>query len=253
VNAVLKDSKADKLTKDSSNFWVLVNALKGFMDAEGHGSFPGSTAIPDMVCESENYVKLKSIYKEKADNDLAAISKRVATALSSIGRKPDSIGAEEVANFVKSCRCLKVVRTRPLAAEYDSKSFSPASIASAMEDEGAEYNHLEDKDKNANIYFAMRAVDSFFAKNKRYPQKDDAAAVNKLANALLKELTLTLDCANWIDELIRAQQGELHNIGAFMGGVVSQEALKILMHQYVPINNTFIFNGQAGRGVRLEM
>jgi hypothetical protein len=36
---------------------------------------------------------------------------------------------------------------------------------------------------------------------------------------------------------------ELHNIASFMGGVASQEAIKLITHQYTPLNNTFLYNG----------
>lgn len=35
----------------------------------------------------------------------------------------------------------------------------------------------------------------------------------------------------------------MHNIAAFMGGVASQEAIKVLTKQYIPLNQTFVFNG----------
>ena len=41
--------------------------------------------------------------------------------------------------------------------------------------------------------------------------------------------------------------------GSLIGGVASQEAIKAITHQYVPLNNTFIFNGAAGTTATLEM
>lgn len=35
----------------------------------------------------------------------------------------------------------------------------------------------------------------------------------------------------------------MHNICAVMGALAAQEALKIVTKQYVPFNNTVIFNG----------
>ncbi len=39
---------------------------------------------------------------------------------------------------------------------------------------------------------------------------------------------------------------ELHNIAAFMGGVASQEVIKIITKQYVPVFHTLVFNGIQG-------
>jgi amyloid beta precursor protein binding protein 1 len=41
---------------------------------------------------------------------------------------------------------------------------------------------------------------------------------------------------------------ELHAIAAFVGGVAAQEAVKLITHQYLPLNNTFVYNGIAGVG-----
>jgi NEDD8-activating enzyme E1 regulatory subunit len=45
------------------------------------------------------------------------------------------------------------------------------------------------------------------------------------------------------EELSRAAGGELHNISAVVGGMVAQEMIKIVTKQYVPIDNTCIFDG----------
>lgn len=54
---------------------------------------------------------------------------------------------------------------------------------------------------------------------------------------------VTLDHAR---ELTRACEVELHNIAAIMGGVASQEAVKIITNKFVPLNHTYVFNGIAG-------
>lgn len=68
----------------------------------------------------------------------------------------------------------------------------------------------------------------------------------------------------WIstDELLCARCGMkvtryggclLHSISAVLGGVASQEAVKILTHQYIPINNTYVYNGIAGCGAMYKL
>lgn len=42
---------------------------------------------------------------------------------------------------------------------------------------------------------------------------------------------------------VRAGNSELHTIAAFMGGVVSQEIIKLITKQYVPLKGMMIFNG----------
>ena len=45
----------------------------------------------------------------------------------------------------------------------------------------------------------------------------------------------------------------MHNIGAFLGGVMAQEALKMITKQYIPLNNTFVFNGVHSLGKTVAM
>lgn len=48
-------------------------------------------------------------------------------------------------------------------------------------------------------------------------------------------------------EVARAAGAELHNISAVMGGLVAQELIKIVTKQYIPIDNTCIFDGIESR------
>lgn len=48
-------------------------------------------------------------------------------------------------------------------------------------------------------------------------------------------------------EVARAKGGELHNIAALTGGMVAQEIIKIITKQYIPIDNTCIFDGITSR------
>jgi NEDD8-activating enzyme E1 regulatory subunit len=48
-------------------------------------------------------------------------------------------------------------------------------------------------------------------------------------------------------EVARAKGGELHNISAFTGGMVAQEVIKIITKQYIPVDNTCIFDGISSR------
>jgi len=45
----------------------------------------------------------------------------------------------------------------------------------------------------------------------------------------------------------------MHNIAAFVGGVAAQEALKVILQQYIPMNNTFLFNGIHGSALTFNL
>lgn len=43
-------------------------------------------------------------------------------------------------------------------------------------------------------------------------------------------------------ELTRYGNAEIHTIASVIGGVASQEAVKIVTGQYIPLDNTYIYN-----------
>lgn len=49
------------------------------------------------------------------------------------------------------------------------------------------------------------------------------------------------------EEVAHAGGGELHNTSALTGGMVAQEIIKIITKQYVPVDNTCIFDGISSR------
>ena len=49
-------------------------------------------------------------------------------------------------------------------------------------------------------------------------------------------------------ELTRYGNAEIHTISSVVGGVASEEAVKILTEQYVPLNNTYVYNGIVSVG-----
>lgn len=53
-------------------------------------------------------------------------------------------------------------------------------------------------------------------------------------------------------EIVRFGGCEIHSISALMGGIAGQEITKLLTHQFVPINHTYIYNGIAGWGSTYE-
>jgi len=52
---------------------------------------------------------------------------------------------------------------------------------------------------------------------------------------------------------VRAGGAELHNIGALTGGMVSQEVIKVITEQYVPVDNTCIFDGIKSKSMVIKV
>jgi amyloid beta precursor protein binding protein 1 len=55
--------------------------------------------------------------------------------------------------------------------------------------------------------------------------------------------TLKTRTGEFVQELVRAGGAELHNISSLTGGLVSQETIKVITEQYIPVDNTCVFDG----------
>jgi NEDD8-activating enzyme E1 regulatory subunit len=76
------------------------------------------------------------------------------------------------------------------------------------------------------------------------------ASPGDILSNISKILPNTSDNARIIQaaqEVSRAAGGELHNTSAVTGGMAAQEMIKIITKQYVPIDNTCIFDGIGSR------
>ncbi|MEW5311695.1 MAG: hypothetical protein WDW38_003390 [Sanguina aurantia] len=58
---------------------------------------------------------------------------------------------------------------------------------------------------------------------------------------------------DYIVEMVRCGAGELHVMGAFMGGVAAQEAIKLITRQFVPVAGTMIYNAIGCTTTVLEL
>ena len=50
---------------------------------------------------------------------------------------------------------------------------------------------------------------------------------------------------DYVEELVRFGGAELHCIGAVVGGIAAQEAIKLLTRQFVPVPGTLVYNAMA--------
>jgi amyloid beta precursor protein binding protein 1 len=118
-------------------------------------------------------------------------------------------------------------------------------------------------------WIVLRACDAFYDRHQHYPGKHDQelaleADANEVYNCMLEivhSLGLVdgentselikdyiLDKVKGKDmarEVVRYDEAEIHTIAAVVGGVASQEAVKLITGQYVPIDDTYVYNGIA--------
>ncbi|OAP62952.1 hypothetical protein AYL99_02179 [Fonsecaea erecta] len=212
------------LTADSANFWVVANAIKKFYDAHGVLPLPGT--LPDMKATSADYVKLQTIYKAKARADVAEVTKLVREIEASLSRTASQVPDSEIEAFCKNASHVRVLTNPAKEALPSLRLMLPDPKLSSRLTSTIE-----------NDWESLFPV--FIALNSRIFPPD-----------MLRDVTLTLsdpetqeNITKAIMEAERADGGELHNISSIVGGMVAQEAIKLLTRQYVPVDGTCVFDG----------
>lgn len=228
-------------TKETREFWLLARALAEFVN-QNDGMLPVTGVVPDMTASTEAYVALQELYVTKAKEDATKVHELLRQRLQALQLPADTVSFDAVAAFCKNAPSIGMLETRSVAQELKQADLSGVD----MEDEDTEQSPLI-------WYFLLRAVGAFASEFHRYPGSDDAKADQDGAWLVTKAQSLAAGSAiaDWIKadhalEMTRSCEVELHNIAALMGGVAAQEAVKLITHQFEPINHTYLFNGISG-------
>ncbi|KAM4722370.1 NEDD8-activating enzyme E1 regulatory subunit isoform 2-T3 [Rhinophrynus dorsalis] len=250
VEEIFSDERCTNLTPQSVSFWILARAVKEFISLEGKGNLPLRGTIPDMIADSDKFIKLQNVYREKAKKDAAAVENYVSKLLQSVGRPPESIPERDIRLFCRNCAFLRVVRCRSLAEEYGLDTAKKDDIVSFM----------ENPDNEIVLYLMLRAVHRFQKQLDRYPGvynyqvEGDIGKLKSCLNGLLQEYGLSLNVKDeYIQEFCRYGAAEPHSIASFLGGAAAQEAIKIITRQFVIFNNTFIYNGMLQTSATFQL
>ncbi|KAL3198134.1 hypothetical protein MRX96_014476 [Rhipicephalus microplus] len=128
------------------------------------------------------------------------------------------------------------------AAEYDAKDASVDTILTS----------LDSPDSEIIFYLMLRAADRFYSQYNRYPgffEDQLETDISKLKASLCQVLEQLgsgpVAKDDYVHEMCRYGAAEIHTVAAFVGGCAAQEIIKLVTGQYVPLNNTFIFNGMT--------
>ncbi|PIA57858.1 hypothetical protein AQUCO_00500049v1 [Aquilegia coerulea] len=205
LHQIINDSSAE-VDSTSSDFWVMVAALKEFIANEGGGEAPLEGSIPDMTSSTEYYVNLQKIYQAKAETDFLAVEQRVRTILKRIGREPGAIPKANIKLFCKNTRKLTVCRYRPIEEEFNSPVLSMLQ------------RYLTDEDYSiaAGFYILLRAVDRFTANYNRFPGLFDGEMDEDISR--LKTIAIWWGgtpcggCFYWRDRITRSDQAHYKTI-----------------------------------------
>jgi len=253
VREVLGDDKAATTDADSADFWVLARAVREFVACaeDGNGLLPLPGKIPDMVSDTQAYMELQKVYAAKAEADLNAVQARVQRILEAVGKSGDSISQNDIQLFCRNVQNLRCLRPRSIEEEF-AGPVSPkvAELLSEGTQESAD----------TMWYLISRGADAFKKAHGRSPggaEGDYSEDVQPLKECVLqatKDLGLEEAVTAWdakdnssLDELVteycRFGGSELHALSSIMGGIVSQEVLKVVTRQFVPFESWICFNG----------
>ncbi|KAF2248849.1 hypothetical protein BU26DRAFT_530912 [Trematosphaeria pertusa] len=262
VKEIFKAPECVLVRQDSPSFWVIANAVGLFYTKYGVLPVPG--AVPDMKARSADYIQLQNVYKSKARKDLAEVLESVRF-LERNANRSTAIEEKDVEAFCKNAAHIKLVRGRPFHVVPAEGSVRWGDRAKSIA------QTLTFPDSLVPLYIAFLAWDKFVATHEKdalggapkVPGESDTdleadnekvtSIAFKIANDLVKEAAASIDedeyatiktqIGEFVQELVRAGGAELHNISAFTGGIVSQEVIKVITEQYIPVDNTCIFDG----------
>jgi amyloid beta precursor protein binding protein 1 len=251
-------------------FWVMARALREFVAGEGRGLLPVSGRLPDMTAATDQFVRLQALYARKAAQDCAAVLARVLAVLADLRARglptpaPGACGEEQVRDFCKNAYHLRALRFSAVRDETDPARVNRDAL------EAATTEGLGDTSPTspALLWLMLKACDRVRAATGRYPGDTGTLAIapaearreadtllaqaNQIAShiGLQHALCPSLDLAQ---EFVRFAGVELHPVAAVIGGIASQEVVKLITHQYTPMKDLYVFNGITCSGAAFSM
>ena len=228
VLRILNDREAVEATKDSEPFWIVCSALKRFYDEED--ALPVCPTLPDMHSSTSSYLALLEAYRARFDEEVSRVY-QLAHAIS------PSVTRDLVRKMCLNARCLQVIRTKAMY-NVEEMEITP-KLKEMIASEGDRYP--------AAILFFLRYADTYYEEHSRYPGADvDGKAADTEEDA--RNMSILLGNVpgineDMINELVRSGGAELHCIASITGAIASQEVIKLLTHQMVPICGTLVYDG----------
>ncbi|ULU00911.1 hypothetical protein L3Y34_001375 [Caenorhabditis briggsae] len=258
VKSILTSSQCSTSTQP---FWLICEALRRFVDAN-NGLLPLRGTLPDMTSDSSRYTRLATMFHEKALADAQEVLRftREVEKERGVG---DVISEEVCYRFCKNADRIRVQNGDLLDYSRETKEI----VAKIREITVDEQTRAEKVD-SATWMLLMRAAGRFKKEKGRFPGTNgvpvsiDAQDLRKRVEALIKEsvkenediqpmLHNVTDSA--IAEMCRFGAAELHVISSYVGGIASQEIIKLATNQYVPIDNTFVFDGHTQESATFKL
>ncbi|XP_055845452.1 nedd8-activating enzyme E1 regulatory subunit isoform X1 [Episyrphus balteatus] len=236
IKAILDDDACENINKQSSPFWIMAKALKEFVLNENNNYLPLPGVLPDMTANTESYINLQNIFRQQALQDADNIYRKCQHYLKELGLPPETITDKTVRLFCRESAGLAVVRGTKLADEYE-KSSKIVNIVDNFETQGT----------LAEYYVGFLAYERYQTEFGNIPGElyveNDTSKLKGIANKMLAEWGVHSQISDdLIHEICSYGGAEVHTVSAFIGGCAAQEVIKLITKQYIPIDNTFLYN-----------
>ena len=125
INNLFQDPSCLELSNQSHMFWFIINAIKLFTQNEGQGLLPVRGEVPDMITNTNSYVKIVKIYQEQAKKDCEIIYNYLIDLLKQHNRFSTMTSNEQasllelVRIYCKNASVIKVMRTTAIKNENE--------------------------------------------------------------------------------------------------------------------------------------
>ena len=207
-----------------------------------------------MKAQSADYIELQNLYKMKARNDFAQVVGKVRLLERELHRD-SPVDEKEIEAFCRGAAFIRLIKGQHLQASMLSNSEERKNHMKSL------YRELPMQDSLLPIHAAFTTYDLLMSElcSRDGEAPSNLAEIHVRVREHLAGKTEFPDqwgglegvdvklCGEKIGpilaELVRAKGGELHNISALTGGMVAQEAIKVITKQYIPVDNICVFDG----------
>ncbi|GKY97144.1 hypothetical protein MPSEU_000672800 [Mayamaea pseudoterrestris] len=274
---------AESVNSSSCKLRVIVLALLEFGKLH-YNQAPLHGGIPDMASSTSMYVQLQNAYREQAQADLREVRQILQQQQQQQQQQQEQQegGAAIIVSdgeLVAACRnvhTLDLLSPGSIFDEYVSTSI-PNSILQGLLEAATDAAEDDERPDQCPLlwYLGVQACRLFHDQVGRYPgtiglentnDNDDGSGNDQaylqdvpllqeclasmvgryqLSDNKLVQETLVARSVDYATELTRWANAELHTIASVVGGVASQEAVKLITGQYVPIDDCYVYNGIA--------
>ncbi|KAH0556927.1 hypothetical protein GP486_005287 [Trichoglossum hirsutum] len=253
IREIFQATECVELTTDSPIFWFVAAAVKDF--ERKHHVLPLHGSVPDMKAKTADYIRLQKVYKAKARQDAAEVLANMRVIKGELGCTSEEIYERVVDDFCREAAFVRFFRGQrlPVACGGEDGEFELAGEAVEHEPTSGEGQALEDPESLMPLYITLLAYDVFINSRSRNapPHSPDSGPTTLLNHAPghasstvhTDEQELSRIAHSILFRCTRSGGGDLHNISALTGGMVAQEAIKVITRQYVPADNTVVFDG----------